>query len=64
MIPFCFQSQQGDLYNSKPAEDSHSQMSGDTGDSGRGGSVSDGHSNMGISHDAGIVGVYSFAFYM
>ena len=34
------------------AEDSHSQLSGD-GDSGRGGSVSDGHSNMGISHDAG-----------
>ena len=48
-----FQSQQGDMYNQKPAEDSHSQMSGDTGDSGRGGSVSDGHSNMGISHDAG-----------
>ena len=45
------------MYNQKPAEDSHSQMSGDTGDSGRGGSVSDGHSNMGISHDAGRIGV-------
>lgn len=47
---FWFQSDQSnEMYMPRP-EDSHSQLSED-GDSGRGGSVSDGH--MGVSQDGG-----------